>query len=180
MGVTCWTILVGISMLSACGQKSSEPAPASGSAPIAPAPAAPKAAISAPERPTLAEPTPETPDVPAAPVALEPPPPQAPADLSVNPGTEFERQTRDPTWAGPTEAEIKNRVRKLGARVDAAECRHDRCMIALRGSESQMTDLLAKLESPAGLQGYAQSIYLTAPVEQGGNLVVRAYATFDR
>jgi len=43
-----------------------------------------------------------------------------------------------------------------------------------------MSDLLAKLESPEGLQGYAQSIYLTAPVEQGGKLVVRAYATFDR
>jgi hypothetical protein len=180
MGVTRWSILVGISMLSACGQKSSEPAPATGSAPVTPA--APKAAISAPERPVLDERTgtPETPEEPAAPVVAEPPPPQAPADMTVNPGTEFERQTRDPTWAGPTETEIKNRVAKLGARVDATECRHDRCMIALRGSESQMTDLLAKLESPAGLQGYAQSIYLTAPVEQGGNLVVRAYATFDR
>ncbi len=100
--------------------------------------------------------------------------------MTVNPGKEFELQTRDPSWAGPTEIEIKHRVTKLGGRVDMAECRQDRCVISLRGSQEQMTDVLAKLESPAGLAGYAQSIYLTAPVEQGGNLVVRAYATFDR
>lgn len=170
-------ILVGISVVSACGQKSSDPAPAPGSS----AAVGPKAAISAPERPTLTQDEPIQPDesVVSPPVA-EPPPPQAPADMTVNPNKEFERQTRDPTWAGPTEIEIKKRVTKLGGRVDTTECRHDRCMIALRGSESEMTDVLAKLESSAGLHGYAQSLYLTAPVEQGGKLVVRAYATFDR
>jgi hypothetical protein len=176
MAVIRSIILVGISVLSACGQKSSDPAPAPGSA----APAkAPKAAISAPERPTLTED--ERVEQPThQPTAVEAPPPQAPADMTVNPSTEFERQTRDPTWAGPTEIEIKHRVTKLGGQLDTAECRHDRCLIAVRGSESQMTDLIAKLESPAGLKGFAQSIYLTAPVEQGGNLVLRAYATFDR
>lgn len=106
--------------------------------------------------------------------------PQAPANPTVNPSSEFERQTRDPTWAGPTEIEIKKRVTKLGANNYQAECRHDRCLISLRGTEEQMTDVLAKLESPAGLVGFAQSIYLTAPVEQDGKLVVKAYATFDR
>jgi hypothetical protein len=168
-------------MFASCGQKSSESAPSPGSA----APATqPKAAISAPEKPALtgsddSQDSPEPPP-PTAPVVVEPPPPQAPADPSVNPTKEFERQTRDPTWAGPTEIEIKKRVTKLGARVDTTECRHDRCLISLRGSEEQMTDVLAKLESSEGLQGFAQSIYLTAPVEQGGKLVVRAYATFDR
>jgi hypothetical protein len=178
MATSRWLILVGVSAISACGQKSSEPAPAPGSA----APATPpKAAISAPERPALtgSDDSPDDPE-PAPPAPVEPAPPQAPADLALNPGQEFERQTRDPTWAGPTEIEIKKRVTKLGGRVDTTECRHDRCLISLRGSEDQMTDLIAKLESPAGLQGYAQSIYLTGPVEQGGKLVVRAYATFDR
>lgn len=174
-----WAILVGITGILGCGQKSSDPTPTPGSA--APA-TAPKAAISAPEAPTLpgSGDAPESPTPPPTETPpVEPPMPQAPADMTVNPGTEFARQTRDPSWAGPTEIEIKNRVTKLGARVDT-ECRHDRCLISLRGSHEQMTDVLAKLESPAGLAGYAQSIYLTAPVEQGGNLVVRAYATFDR
>ncbi|MGE0401524.1 MAG: hypothetical protein AB7T06_32785 [Kofleriaceae bacterium] len=178
-----WPILVGIAMFAGCGQKSSEPAGVSGSSTAAVAPATgPKAAISAPERPTLAGSDVDTP----APDLT--PPTESPlvtheagsgTNPSVPPSQEFERQTRDPTWAGKTETAIRNRVTKLGARVDT-ECRHDRCLISLRGTQEEMTDVLAKLETPEGLQGFAQSIYLTAPVEQGGNLVVRAYATFDR
>lgn len=123
----------------------------------------------------------DAPDPAVGPTDVEVPLPiESPRDSPVPPSKEFERQTRDPAWAGPTETEIKKRVTKLGAQVDTAECRHDRCLISLRGSEEQMTDALAKLESPAGLQGFAQSIYLTAPVEHDGTLVVRAYATFDR
>lgn len=173
-------------MFAGCGQKSSEPAPSSGSAaPAATAPAAGKAAISAPERPVLAgsdngEPDAPSEEAPNETAPLAAPSRGAPADRTVNPGKEFERQTRDPSWAGPTEIEIKKRVTKLGARIDTAECRQDRCLIALRGSEEQMADAIAKLEGPEGLAGYAQSIYLSAPVTQEGSLVVRAYATFDR
>lgn len=174
-------ILVGISALCACGQTSSQPAP-TGSAT-----AAPKAAIAAPERPTLptggsgeAEPGPDVETAPPpATLPLQPPPPP-PTTPPQNPSKEFERQTRDPAWAGPTETEIKKRVQVLGAHLDAAECRQDRCLIALRGSEQEMAGVLAKLETPEGLQGFAQSVYLTAPVDQGGTLVLRAYATFDR
>lgn len=179
MGTQRWAILVGIVMLQSCGQKSSEPAPAAGSA--APA-TSPKAAISAPERPALIgsgsddAPASDEPETIPAPVMA----PASTTQPAANPSKEFDRQTRDPSWAGPTEIEIKKRVTKLGGNVDAAECRHDRCLIALRGSEEQMSEWLAKLESPKGLQGFAQSIYLTAPVEQNGKLVVRAYATFDR
>jgi hypothetical protein len=190
MGIPRWAILVGISMV-ACGQTSSEPAPSAGSA--APSATSKKAAISAPERPTLAGSS-DTP-VPVLPAAIppeeviqieEPPPgtppskPAAPADKTVNPGAEFQRQTRDPSWAGPTETEIQKRVTKLGVRLDQAECRQDRCLIAVRGTEEQLGDAVAKLESRDGLQGFAQSIYLSAPVDEGGKLVVRAYATFDR
>jgi hypothetical protein len=170
-------------MFASCGQKSSEQAPVAGSA--APAAPAPKAAISAPERPVLAGSAETAPSEPVeeAPAEVSPlvvPSTGAPADKTVNPGNEFERQTRDPAWAGPTEIEIQKRIAKLGGRIDRTECRQDRCLIALRGSEDQMGDLIAKLESPDGLAGYAQSIYLSKPVESGGNLVVRAYATFDR
>ena len=179
MAVVCALILVGISVISACGQKSSDPAPAPGSAVGT---TVPRAALSAPERPALVEPEPvEPPDELAPPPAVaEAPPPQAPADTTKNPSSEFDRQTRDPTWAGRTEVELQKRVTTLGARVDSAECRHDRCKITLRAPEGQMTDVLAKLESRQGLVGFAESIYLTAPVQEGGKLVVRAYATFDR
>lgn len=185
MGIPCRAFLVGIVTLAACGQKSSEPGAASGSATgstVAATP--PKPAISAADKPALAaapDDEPDTPDpTPSTEAPLVTPRPRATTDPVANPGTEFERQTRDPSWAGPMETELRNRVTKLGARIDTAECRHDRCLIALRGSEEEMADVIAKLESPVGLQGYAQSIYLTAPVEQGGTLVVRAYATFDR
>ncbi len=177
-------ILVGISVVSACGQTSTEPAPAQESATAT----APKtAAISAPERPALAV-VEEPVTAPRGQLVeqlveqpVEPAPVAVPAArAALNPSAAFERQTRDPSWAGPTETEIRNRVTKLGGRLESTECRHDHCLLTLRANEDQMMDLIAKLESARGLQGYAQSVYLTAPVEQDGKLVLRAYATFDR
>ena len=168
MGLPRW-ILVGIVVSAGCGNKSPDSAPSSSGS------AAPGRAAIAARAPSLPAGSAEPPSLPE-PTVIAP----VPAAPSSAPSQEFETQTRDPAWAGATETEIRKRITKLGARIDTTECRHDRCLVTLRGTPDAMSDALAGLESSAGLQGFAQSIYLTAPVEQDGMLVVRAYATFDR
>lgn len=142
-----------------------------------------KAAIAAPEGPTLptgsGQVTAVTID--AAPVAEVSDASPVDAPLAGSPEQVFPTQQRDPAWAGKTETELRRRIAKLdGAKLEAAECRHDQCLLTLGGSQEDMATALARLESPKGLIGFAESIYLTAPEERDGKLIVRAYAVFDR
>lgn len=190
MGFHRLPIVVGIAAIAGvagCDGKSTKTRGADPikSDPVPSGSASAKAAVFAPEGPSLGSgssgPQPALPPDPN-----EPPPPAKPA--IPDPGTEtnspveaLASQDRDPSWAGPIENEIRRRMTKLeGARLEATECRHDRCVLTFRGSQDDLATTLAKLESDKGLHGYARSIYLTAPQEQGGTFVVRAYASFDR
>lgn len=139
------------------------------------APGSGKAAIAAPEGPSLGsgsghpfggDPAPAT---PAAAVADAGPSPQQQA---------FTAQTRDPAWAGTTEAEIKRRLATLkGAKLEAAECRDSQCELTIGGSTEDVTTALSALE---GFRDIAQSMVLTAPEMRDNKMVVRAYLQFDR
>lgn len=143
-----------------------------------------RAAIAAPEGPSLGSGAPidaasEVPELATPPQgqgqpAATPPVPGASARDA------FAAQTRDPSWAPGVEAEISKRLRTLNVSVDRVECRHDQCELSVGGVEDAVTDAIAKLEGKRGLGGYASSLLLTAPEQQGERIVVRAYATFDR
>ena len=97
-------------------------------------------------------------------------------------GTAFEAQTRDADWAPATEKEIKRRF-AVGVRegkLDSAECRQDQCLLAMSGSEDEMSKAIADLETEGGLRNYADHIILDGPVQQNGKITVRVYAVFDR
>jgi hypothetical protein len=192
MGAVRWSIAVAIggATMLGCSGKSSESKPISGEP-------GGKAAIAAPAGPSLGTgasqgdgPILNTPTLPPTNAADQGQGSLAAAagaadaaragNAEVPPSEAFESQTRDPAWAGPTEVELTKRIATIGGQLDRTECRHDRCVLALRGSSESLAETLARLESSNGLTGFAQSIYLTAPIEQNGVMVVRAYATFDR
>lgn len=142
-------------------------------------PVAGKAAISAPAGPSLA-PARDVPSGPAFTARAAPVPVPVPAPASAPAGESYAAQDRDPAWARATESEIRARLAKLRVPLEAVECRHDRCELTLAGDTEAISDALAQLETRAGLNGFARSIQLTAPVPQGDRLTLRAYALFDR
>lgn len=109
------------------------------------------------------------------PTALTPPP--SPAG-----GTPFEAQQRDPEWAPRTEADIKHRFATgvRGGKLVSAECRHDQCLLTMSGTEDEMSKAMADLETPGGLLGFADHIVLNGPETREGELIIKAYAVFDR
>lgn len=141
-----------------------------------------RAAVSAPAGPSLGSAVIDVPtDVPSLavpqgqgqPAATPPTPPASQREA-------FTAQTRDPSWAPVVEAEIGKRLQKLEVAVERVECRHDSCELALGGDAAAVDAAISKLESKNGLRGYAESIVLTAPEQQGERMVVRAYAVFER
>lgn len=150
-----------------------------------------KAAIAAPEGPSLGASGGGAPTGGSAAASPSPPPPAAggPGSAAViapevptgpSPKDVFATQTRDPTWAGPTESEIRKRLGALAVPLDRVECRHDRCELTVAGDPDAVSAAVASLEKPAGLIGYAQSVLLTAPEVQQGRMTLRVYATFAR
>lgn len=156
--------LVGLPIVAIThGCKGDPPAPAA-----APGSAAPgSAAIAAPPRPALV-------DAHVAPPALPAAPPAAAAAFAAEP--------RDPSWAAPTEAELRRRFRDIrGAKLEDMECRARRCQLVITGSEGDVGQTIADLESHRGLHGFAANVLLTAPEKNpDGTLRLRAYAVFDR
>jgi hypothetical protein len=103
------------------------------------------------------------------------------ATVAVSPDSAFDSETRDAAWAARTEDEIRRRFRSLrGGSLDATECRQDQCLLTLSGTEEQMAQTLAELETRRGLVGFAHHVLLTGPEQKDGKLVVKAYAMFAR
>ncbi|MBA3462575.1 MAG: hypothetical protein H0T46_21645 [Deltaproteobacteria bacterium] len=97
------------------------------------------------------------------------------------PDSAFDSETRDAAWASRTEDEIRRRFRSLrGGSLDATECRQDQCLLTLSGTEEQMSQTLAELETKRGLVGFAHHVVLTGPEQKDGKLVIKAYAMFAR
>jgi hypothetical protein len=94
----------------------------------------------------------------------------------------FTGQARDADWAPATETEIRRRFQKVrGAKLQTAECREDRCQLVVAGSEADVSQTIADLESDRGLHGFASNVLLTAPERKpDGSLVLRAFAVFER
>jgi hypothetical protein len=94
----------------------------------------------------------------------------------------FDAQERDAEWAPGIEADIKHRF-DTGVRaghLDSAECRADRCLLTMSGSEEEMAKVISDLETDGGLRNFADHIILAGPEQRDGKLVVKAYAVFDR
>ena len=110
------------------------------------------------------------------------PRPTAPDAGSSSPNAEFLLQSRDVAWAPSTENEIKRRYERIrGARLTAAECRHDRCRMELVGSRGDVARAIVDLEGDRGLHGFAANVVLTAPEQQAnGSVVLQAFAVFER
>lgn len=103
------------------------------------------------------------------------------ATVVASPDSAFDSQTRDAVWAARTEDEIRRRFRSLkGGSLDATECRQDQCLLTLSGTEEQVAQTLAELETKRGLVGFAHHIVLTGPEQKDGKLVIKAYAMFAR
>jgi hypothetical protein len=102
-------------------------------------------------------------------------------DGSVAPTSTFDSETRDAVWAPKTEDEIRRRFKSLrGGSLDATECRQAQCLLTLSGSEEQIGQTLAELETRRGLVGFAHHVVLSGPEQKDGKLVVKAYAVFER
>jgi hypothetical protein len=100
---------------------------------------------------------------------------------TITPEKAFATEQRDARWAARTENEIKRRFRSLkGGTLDAAECKQDQCELTMSGSEEQMSQLLAEIETRRGLIGFANHVVLRGPEQKDGKLVIKAYAVFDR
>ncbi|MGE0550570.1 MAG: hypothetical protein AB7O24_03190 [Kofleriaceae bacterium] len=146
-----------------------------------------RAAISAPEGPSLnsgsvAEALDDSGSTTNTPrPELPPVPPGSATGPATTPKQPFATQTRDPRWAAKTEGEIRNRFATIrGARLQSAECRHDQCLVAIAGTAAEVTTSIADIEAPTGLKGFARSIVLSAPEQDGNRMVLRFYAVFDR
>jgi hypothetical protein len=167
-----WPVLVGITALSALAcRQPSDSAPAREADPTPGSAATPKAHVA----------TPATPELPGSGAPV--PPPKLPAPPPSRPAAEvFSEETRDATWAAPTEAALGQRLAKVrGGTVEHTECRSSRCQITLAGSPGEIKKSIADLESHRGLHGFARSVLLTAPEKRpDGKLVLRAYAVFER
>jgi hypothetical protein len=150
-------------------KESPKPAPAA----VDPSGSAQVPAIEAPVAPSLPA------DAAIAEIA---PPAAAPTDAAIAPLVAFDAQPRDPAWAAKTEREIEQRFTKVrGGTLEATECRQSACRLTITGSEGDVGQTIADLESPRGMHGYARSITLTAPEKRpDGTLVLRAIANFER
>jgi hypothetical protein len=115
------------------------------------------------------------PVVPRAPVAVavagrvdppieEPAPPPAPDSVP------FDREVRDPAWAGDQERELRLRLDRLGddlaargveVAVTAAECRRSLCRFELSAKgNAELSALYGALETPEGVYGWADAVLL--------------------
>ncbi len=94
----------------------------------------------------------------------------------------FESEARDVGWAADTESTIQQRFEKVrGAKLSGTECRQTQCKLTIVGSEGDVAQTIADLESHRGLHGYAKNILLTAPAKKpDGTLELRAFAIFER
>ena len=94
----------------------------------------------------------------------------------------FESEQRDIGWAADTESTIQQRFEKVrGAKLAGTECRQTQCKLTIVGSEGDVSQTIADLESHRGLHGYAKNILLTAPARKpDGTLELRAFAIFER
>jgi hypothetical protein len=96
--------------------------------------------------------------------------------------TVFESEVRDGGWAGEVESKIQERFAKVrGAKLASTECRQTQCRLTIVGSEGDLAQTIADLESHRGLHGYAKNVLLTAPAKKAdGTLELRAFAIFER
>lgn len=94
----------------------------------------------------------------------------------------FEAQPRDPEWAPETERELARRWKQLrGAAIEGAECRQDQCRVVVAGSEGDVGQTIADLDSPRGLQAISKSVLLSAPSKRSdGKVELALYVMFER
>ncbi len=153
----CWFL---VAILMACkGDKAPPAQTASGSgAAEAPAPAK----VGVPDRPSLPPPRPTLPSKTAE--------------------ASFDGESRDAAWASETEGTIARKFEKVrGAKLEKAECKQTQCKLTIVGSEGDVAQAIADLESARGLHGFAKNVLLTAPEKQSdGTLQLRAFAVFER
>ena len=98
-----------------------------------------------------------------------------------SPAEVFSTEVRDVRWAEATEHAIEKRLDKLGAARLQTECHQTQCKLVIDGDEKSVSKAIATMESTTGLQGFASSIFLTAPEPRpDGTLVLRVFATFTR
>lgn len=95
---------------------------------------------------------------------------------------EFASQSRDDDWAPATETELKQRFKKIrGAKLQETECHQSSCRFVVAGSEADVSQTIADLESDRGLHSFAKNVLLTLPERKpDGSLVLRAFLLFDR
>ena len=61
------------------------------------------------------------------------------------------------------------------------ECHQTQCKLVLDGDQKSVGKAIATMESTEGLQGFASTIFLTAPEQRtDGTITLRAFATFAR
>ncbi|MEJ7600040.1 MAG: hypothetical protein WKG01_19185 [Kofleriaceae bacterium] len=110
------------------------------------------------------------------------PPDAPPVDAPVDALDPFTNQVRDPKWAVETERGIHQRfVRVRGAKLRAAECRHDRCRLVIAGTKAQLAQTITDLQGPRGLSGFAASVVLGTPeLKADGSVELRVIARFAR
>jgi len=131
----------------------------------APAPAPPSVETPRPT-PTASAPT-------AAPLRPTLPEPAAGGDAGVqSPAEAFAAEPIDRTWN--TVAEQRVRAKLPGAKV---ACHQTLCEVTLAGDDAALARDLDRMNE---LRELAQSVVLTAPVEQDGRHVLRGYVRFDR
>lgn len=94
----------------------------------------------------------------------------------------FEAQPRDPEWAAETERELARRWKQVrGAAIQGAECRQDQCRVVVAGSEGDVGQTIADLDSPRGLQSISKSVLLSAPSKRSdGKVELALYVMFER
>lgn len=95
----------------------------------------------------------------------------------------WEGQTRDPSWAPETEAEIRHRLASLAGKVaiEDTSCKQNSCRITVVGNITAVGDAIARMETDEGLHGFASSIVLTATAKRpDGTVALDSYALFDR
>ena len=98
---------------------------------------------------------------------------------------EWGAEPRDDRWADETERELGARVgpiaEELGVR-HVVGCRTERCAVTLfADTEYALGTVIARLEEPDGLSGYAEQIVLgAAEVADDGSYVLTLYADFTR
>lgn len=121
---------------------------------------------------------PRSPGPAAAPPAASPP-----ALPAINPQDDaFDREPRDPAWAGGTERALRVRFAAIrGGRLADTECRTRQCRLVIVGTRDQIARTIRELAGAHGLHAAAADIALAAPeARSDGTFAMRAYALFSR